>query len=245
MDEAKHIGIVMHSAEGALLCYRTAVFEGIARLGKHNHPTITMSGRAMYHSLDYWARLDLPALRAIFAEDAAAVAAAGADFFVLPDNTAHIALESPGPDFAIPCLHIAEVVGDFAQARGFAKVGILGTNWTMEGPVYQGAMARRSIDRAIPGEAARKVIHDTIMDEYCMGVFEPSKTEFLQREIESLAAEGCDAVALVCTELPIVLNNENSALPVIDSTRLLAAAAVEVAIGARPMPEWRGGPIGG
>ncbi|MEM8697456.1 MAG: amino acid racemase [Pseudomonadota bacterium] len=245
MVETKHVGIVMHSAEGALLCYRTAVFEGIARLGAHHHPTITMSGRAMYHSLDHWDRLDLPALRAIFAEDAAAVAAAGADFFVLPDNTAHIALESPGPDFAIPCLHIAEVVGDVARARGFAKVGVLGTNWTMEGPVYKGALARRSIDRAIPGEAARTVIHDTIMDEYCMGVFDPAKTEFLQREIESLAKDGCDAVALVCTELPIVLTDENSALPVIDSTRLLAEAAVDVAIGARPMPEWRGGPVDG
>lgn len=243
MAEASHVGIVLHSAEGALLCYRTAVFEGIAKLGPHNHPTITMSGRAMHHSLDLWDRLDLPALRTIFAEDAAAVAAAGADFFILPDNTAHIALESPGPDFAIPCLHIAEAVGDAARDRGFRKVGVLGTNWTMEGPVYKGALARRSIDRAIPEKAARAVIHDTIMDEYCMGVFEPAKTAFLQREIEKLADSGCDAVALVCTELPIVLNDENSALPVIDSTRLLAKAAVEVAIGERPMPEWRGGPV--
>ncbi|QLC23490.1 amino acid racemase [Parasphingopyxis sp. CP4] len=235
----------MHSAEGALLCYRTAVFEGIAKLGSHNHPTITMSGQAMYHSLDLWDLLDLPALRAIFAEDAASVAAAGADFFVLPDNTSHLALESAGPDFAIPCLHIAEVVGDAARDRGYGKVGILGTNWTMEGSVYEGAMARRSIDRAIPDEAARKVIHDTIMDEYCMGEFDPAKTEFLQAEIELLAEQGCDAVALVCTELPIVLNDGNSALPVIDSTRLLARAAVEVAIGERPMPGWRGGPLNG
>ena len=239
----KHIGIVMHSAEGALLCYRTAVFEGIAKLGTHNHPTITMSGQAMYHSLDLWDRLDLPALRAIFAEDAASVAAAGADFFVLPDNTSHLALESDGPDFAIPCLHIAEVVGDVALDRGYGKVGILGTNWTMEGSVYEGAMARRSIDRSIPGETARKIIHDTIMDEYCMGEFDPAKTAFLQAEIELLADQGCDAVALVCTELPIVLNDGNSALPVIDSTRLLARAAVEVAIGERPMPSWRGGPL--
>ncbi|WP_218135012.1 aspartate/glutamate racemase family protein [Parasphingopyxis algicola] len=245
MNETHDIGIVMHSAEGALLCYRTAVFEGIARLGTHHHPTITMSGQAMYHSLGHWDRLDLPALRAIFAADASAVAAAGADFFVLPDNTAHIALEAPGESFAIPCLHIAEVVGDFAAANGFAKVGILGTNWTMEGPVYAGAFDRRSIDRAIPGEAARATIHDTIMDEYCMGEFRPERTAFLEREIEGLARQGCDAVALVCTELPIVLTDDNSPLPVIDSTRLLAKAAVDVALGDRPMPEWRGGPVCG
>lgn len=243
--DVKDIGIVMHSAEGALLCYRTTVFEGIALLGAHNHPTITMSGKAMYHSLDFWDRFDLPALRAIFAADIAAVAAAGADFFVLPDNTAHIALEAPGEPFAIPCLHIAEVVGGFAQDNGFKKVGVLGTNWTMEGPVYAGALERRSIGRAIPGEAARAVIHDTIMDEYCLGVFEPEKTAFLEGEIEMLAAQGCDAVALVCTELPIILSNENSILPVIDSTRLLAKAAVAVAVGEKPMPSWRGGPVAG
>ncbi len=113
-----HIGILAHSAEGATLCYRTAWLEGIARLGPHMHPEITLTGVAMHHSLDAWERDDRQALRAIFMADAAKLAAAGADFFVLPDNTAHIALEAPGKPFPIPALHIAEVVADQTQREG-------------------------------------------------------------------------------------------------------------------------------
>src|SRR3546814_6855590 len=106
----KHIGILAHSAEGATLCYRTAWMEGVRRLGAHNHPEITLTGTAMYQALDAWERRDLPSLRALFMGDARKLASAGADFFVLPDNTAHIALEAPGEPFPIPCLHIGEVV---------------------------------------------------------------------------------------------------------------------------------------
>ena len=118
MTNMLHIGILAHSAEGATLCYRTAWLEGIARLGPHNHPEITLTGIAMHHALDAWERGDLQTLRAIFMADAAKLAAAGADFFVLPDNSAHIALEAPGQPFPIPCLHIAEVVARPAAERG-------------------------------------------------------------------------------------------------------------------------------
>ena len=104
----KHIGILAHSAEGATLCYRTAWMEGVRRLGAHMHPEITLTGVAMAEVLDDWESNNLPALRAVFMRDADKLAAAGADFFVCPDNTAHIALESPGEPFPIPCLHIAE-----------------------------------------------------------------------------------------------------------------------------------------
>ncbi|HWT13768.1 MAG TPA: aspartate/glutamate racemase family protein, partial [Allosphingosinicella sp.] len=110
----KHIGILAHSAEGATLCYRTAWLEGVRRLGAHNHPEITLTGIAMAPTLKLWEAGDLAALRALFSADAAKLAAAGADFFVLPDNTAHIALEAPGDPFPIPCLHIGEVVADQA-----------------------------------------------------------------------------------------------------------------------------------
>lgn len=242
--EEKHIGIVMHSAEGALLCYRTAVFEGIALMGPHNHPEITMTGIAMHHALEAWDEGDLETLRAIFAADAAKAKAAGADFFVLPDNTAHIALEAPGETLPLPCLHIAEVVGDEAAAHGFKKLGILGTRWTMEGPVYAGACERRGMAWAVPEADMRAELHRIIMDELCLGIFEPGSIATFERAIEDLEEEGCDAVALVCTEIPLIVGDENSALPVLDSTRLLAKAAVEVALGARPMPMWRGGPIG-
>jgi aspartate racemase len=241
---ALHIGILAHSGEGAALCYRTAVHEGIRRMGPHNHPEITLTGVAMHEALAAWDRLDLAALRAIFAADAAKLAAAGADFFVLPDNSAHRALEAPGEPFAIPCLHIAEVVAEQAANDGHDRIGILGTRWTMEGPVYPAALGRRSIGWTIPDETDRAIVHDIIMDELCLGLFRDEARREFQRIIREFAEDGCDAVALVCTEIPLLIEPRDSPLPTLDSTRLLARTAVDVALGDRPMPGWRGGPLG-
>jgi aspartate racemase len=239
----KHIGILAHSFEGATLCFRTACFEGVERLGAHMHPEITMTCSAMALVLDAWERGDKEQLRRFFMRDAQKLAAAGAEFFVCPDNTAHIALESPGEPFPIPCLHIGEVVADRAQRDGRNKVGILGTKWTMTGPVYPGAFGRRGIGWAIPDEADRKTIDDIIFGELCLGVFTEQSRDAYLRIIDKLTNEGCDAVALVCTEIPLLITEDVSPLPILDSTRLLARAAVAAAVGDRPMPQWRGGPI--
>jgi aspartate racemase len=239
----KHIGILAHSAEGATLCYRETWMEGVRRLGPHRHPEITMTGAAMASLLDAWEANDLPILRAAFMRDVQKLAAAGADFFVCPDNTAHIALESAGEPFPIPCLHIGEVVADQALRDGRRKVGILGTKWTMNGPVYPGALGRCGIEWAIPDEADRETIDDIIFGELCLGVFTEESRDRYVRIIGKLAEEGCDAVALVCTEIPLLITEDVSPLPILDSTRLLARAAVAVAIGDVPMPEWRGGPL--
>ncbi len=240
----KHIGILAHSFEGATLCFRTACLEGVKRLGPHLHPEITMTCSPMALVLEAWDRGDNAALRQFFMDDARKIAAAGAEFFVLPDNTAHIAMESPGEPFPIPGLHIGEVVAEKARRDGRTKVGILGTNWTMTGPVYPGALGRRGMGWAIPDEADRKQIHDIIMDELCLGTFKDASRDAYVRIIEKLKADGCDAVALVCTEIPLLITQDVSPLPILDSTRLLAAAAVEVALGERSMPDWRGGPVG-
>jgi aspartate racemase len=239
----KHIGILAHSAEGATLCYRETWLEGVRRLGAHRHPEITLTGVAMADALDDWERGNLAALREFFMRDIEKLAAAGADFFVCPDNTAHIALESPGEPFPIPCLHIAEVVVDRAQRDGRRKVGILGTKWTMSGPVYPGAFGRRGIGWAVPDEVERKTIDDIIFGELCLGVFTRASRDAYVRIIGKLADQDCDAVALVCTEIPLLITEEVSPLPILDSTRLLAWAGVAVAIGEWPMPEWRGGPV--
>jgi aspartate racemase len=214
-------------------------------MGAHDHPQITLTGVGMKDSLDAWERGDLETLRGLFAKDVERLAAAGADFFILPDNTAHIALEADGALFALPGLHIAEVVADRALADGRHKVGILGTDWTMTGPVYPGALGRRGLDWAVPDEADRKIVHDIIFDELCLGHFTEASRQAYRVVIEKFAAAGCDCVALVCTEIPLLVTAEVSPLPILDSTRLLAVAAVEVALGERPMPSWRGGPPAG
>ena len=240
----KHIGILAHSFEGAGLCFRTACLEGVRRLGPHMHPEITMTCSAMALAMDAWERGDNAHLRALFAIDAAKLAAAGADFFVCPDNTAHIALESPGEPFAIPGLHIGEVVADEARRRGFSKIGILGTKYTMNGPVYPGALGRRGMDWAVPSGEDQATVNRIIFDELCLGEFRDESRAAYVRIIEGLARDGCDAVALVCTEIPLLVTPEVSPLPTLDSTRLLAAAAVAVAVGEQPMSDWRGGRVG-
>ena len=241
----KHIGILAHSFEGATLCFRTACLEGVAQLGPHMHPHVTMTCAPMALVLDAWERGDNAVLRPFFGEDADRLAAAGADFFVCPDNTAHIALESPGEPFPLPGLHIGEVVAEHALRDGRRRVGILGTKYTMNGPVYSGAFGRRGLDWAVPGEDDQALVNRVIFDELCLGVFTDESRSAYVGIIERLADQGCDCVALVCTEIPLLISADDSPLPILDSTRLLAHAAVEVAIGERPMPQWRGGPVGG
>ena len=239
----KHIGILAHSFEGATLCFRTACLEGVRQMGSHMHPEITMTCSPMSLLLEAWERSDNQTLRAAFMDDARKLAAAGCDFFVCPDNTAHIALEAPGEPFPIPALHIGELVAEQAKRDGRTKVGILGTRFTMTGPVYPGALGRRLIYWAVPDEADRIIIDDIIFNQLCLGVFTDEARQAYVSVIDKLKAEGCDAVALVCTEIPLLITQDVSPLPLLDSTRLMAAAAVEVAIGKRPMPDWRGGPV--
>ena len=238
-----HIGILAHSFEGATLCFRTACLEGVKRLGPHMHPEITMTCSAMALVLDAWERGDNQQLRAFFMEDAKKLAAGGCDFFACPDNTAHIALESEGEPFSIPGLHIGEVVAEQAKRDDRRKVGILGTKYTMTGPVYPGALGRRGIEWAVPDEGDRKIVDDIIFGELCLGTFTEQSRDGYVRIIDKLKDEGCDAVALVCTEIPLLITQEVSPLPILDSTRLLAVAAVEVAVGERSMPDWHAGPV--
>ena len=111
-----------------------------------------------------------------------------------------------------------------------------------DGARLPGALGRREIEWLIPDEADRKLIHHVIFDELCLGEFNESRAMPMCGLSRRWPDNGCDAVALVCTEIPLLITADVSPLPVLDSTRLLARAAVDVAIGERPMPEWRGGP---
>lgn len=239
----KHIGILAHSADGAALCFLEMCREGARRLGVHMHPEVTLSILPMGEVLDAWERMDLPAVNALLARTRQRLADARCDFFVCPDNTAHIAFEASAPDWPLPGLHIAEIVARRALADGRKCVGLLGTKWTMDGPVYRDACSRAGIELRVPPEADRALINNTIFDELCQGVVaDASRAQFI-RIIEELQASGCDAVALSCTEIPLLVTPEVSPLPTLDSTRLLAWEAVATALGERPLPTWRGGPL--
>ncbi|MEU4212306.1 amino acid racemase [Streptomyces sp. NPDC026206] len=241
----KHLGILAHSAEGAALCFRTFCRQGFAELGPHENPDVTLDFIALARSMPAWDAGEHDTIRATLSESADRLAAAGADFFVCPDNTAHMALERPGPGLALPGLHIAEVVADQAARDGRGRVGVLGTRYLMDGPVYREALARRGIAAEVPGADDRRIVNEVIFEELLNGILsERSRQEYV-RIIGELAGRGCDAVALVCTEIPLLVTPEVSPLPTLDSTRLLAHAAFDVAVGRAEPPTWRGGPVGG
>lgn len=241
--DMKHIGILGHSAEGAALCFLTAVHEGEARLGEHAHPEITLTILPLAEAMPRWETNDFAAVRAILAASCAKLAAAGADFFVCPDNTAHLALELDAAPLPLPGLHIADIVTETARERGFRRVGLLGTTWTMEGATYANAFGRASLEHRVPSAAERHAMNAIIFDELVRGRFDESSRKRVVAMIENLKREGCDCVALSCTEIPLLIAQEVSPLPILDSTRLLAKAAVEVALGKRAFPAWAGGPV--
>lgn len=237
-----HIGILAHSADGAALCFLEIVREASRRLGPHQHPEITLSILSMGDVLERYERGDLATVKAHLMHTADRLTAAGCDFFVCPDNTAHMALDVPGEPLPLPGLHIAEVVAQRAKEEKRACVGLLGTRWTMEGPVYFAAFSRRDITMRTPGPRDRAMVDEIIFDELCQGLLtENSRAEYV-RVIEELKSRGCDAVALSCTEIPLLITPDVSPLPTLDSTRLLAREAVAVAVANRK-PVWRGGPL--
>ena len=240
----KTIGIVAHSAEGAGLCFLTACREGQAILGAHRHPTIVLSAIPMGLSLDAWESGDHETVGKWLTRGVEQVAAAGADFFVCPDNTAHLVLERIADSLPIPGVHIAEVVAKEMKAAGWKSAALLGTRWTMNGSVYADALARQDLTRLLPNAADQQAINRAIFEELCQGQFLPATTARFQQVIGDLRQAGADCVILGCTEIPLIITPDNSPLPVLDSTRLLARCAVEVAIADAPLPAGGWIPLG-
>jgi len=226
-----HIGIVACSAEGASLCYRTICFEAGALLGHHAHPEVSLHGLSLADYEACLGRGDWPGVADLMLASADKLAKAGADFLIAPDNTIHAAFAYVEPLSPLPWLHIAEVVAGEAAARGFSRLGLLGTRWLVDSDVYPEMLGARGIDCLRPARAQRDEINRIIMDELVEGVFRPEAVAAHQRVIADLGAEGADAVILGCTEIPLIINDENSPLPVLDSTRLLARAALVRAVG--------------
>lgn len=226
----KHIGIVACSAEGAALCYRTICSEALAVVGKNDHPRITLDSIPMARWMPPFDAGDSAGVARIMLDSTRLLASAGADFAICPDNSAHIAWDHVQAGTPIPWLHIARVVGEEARRRGFRRVGILGTRFTMGGPVYRDAFAALQIETVVPDAADAAVVDRIIFAELVDGVFTDASRETYNRVIARLADRGCDAVALACTEIPLLVRSEEAALPTLDSTRLLARAALREAL---------------
>lgn len=225
----KHIGIVGVSYEGAALCYRTICQEGKDWLGLYEHPQVTMH---TFNLNDYKKpsdadRWDLVGERIL--DSAKILAGAGCEFLICPDNTVHVSIDAVIDQSPLPWLHIAEEAAREAEAKGFRSVGILGTQPLMEGPVYPRKLEKRAIRSQTPDLTARQHVHKYIVEELIYGTVLPDTRKYFQGLIEKFAQDGCDAVVLGCTEIPLLIAPEDSVLPTLDSTRLLARAALREA----------------
>jgi aspartate racemase len=225
----KHIGIVAVSAEGAALCYRTICLEGARLLGPHNHPEVSLhcfSLSGYQHLIDCgrWEAVGEQLL-----ESAARLVLAGAELLICPDNTVHQGLDLVRARSPMPWIHIAEEVVAEARRCSLKRLGILGTRFLMEGPVYSSKLKVSGIDYRIPDAPQRQRINQIIYNELVYARILPQSLEYFQDIIRELAGEGCDGVALACTEIPLLISQAESPLPILDSTRILARAALRQA----------------
>jgi aspartate racemase len=225
-----HIGIVACSAEGAALCYRTVCIEGAQLIGPHDHPEISMHTHSLASYVKCLDRGDWQGVGELMLSSANKLAKIGAHFLICPDNTIHQALPYVQPRSPLPWLHIAEVVAEQAVQRGHRRLGITGTRWLVDSEVYPQKFAARGLSYVRPNAGERDEINRIIMEELVYGIFKPDAVAYFQRLMGRMKTEGCDAVVLGCTEIPLIMNDSNSPLPTLDSTRLLARAALRLAV---------------
>jgi aspartate racemase len=226
----KHIGIVAVSAEGAALCYRTVCVESAGLLGRHGHPEVTMH---TYSLADYMRHIDAgrwDAVGEMLLSSAEKLRKAGAALLICPDNTAHQALDIVRDRSPLPWLHIAEEVATVAVRRRFKHVLVLGTRYLMEAPVYPAKLRPKGIESEIPDAEARERINALTLDELVYGRFEEPARSYFKQVIREAQGRRCDAVILGCTEFPMLIGDADSPLPTLDSTRILARAALRAAV---------------
>ena len=226
---SQHIGIVACSAEGAALCYRTICVEGAALFGPHNHPEVSMHTYALARYMDLFHAENWEGVADLMVASAEKLAQIGADFLICPDNTIHRVMPQVRSRCSLPWLHIAECVLADAAEKGFTRIGLTGTKFLMESDVYPEHLVRPS-----PEERGR--INSIIFDELVYGQFRREALDYFQGVIRRMQAAGCDAVVLGCTEIPLLVRPEDSPLPVLDSTRLLARAVLKKAAAALTAP---------
>ena len=225
-----HIGIVACSTEGAALCYRTISLEGGRVIGRHDHPEMSLHSFSLAEYMKSIDSDDWAGVAELMLRSAEKLAKAGADFLICPDNTIHQAFDLVEHRSPRPWLHIAREVGAEARKSGYKRLAVLGTKYLMEGPVYREALKTAGIEHRVPGPEQRQRINQIIFDELVNGQFLPRSLAYFVEIIRRMKDEGCDAVVLGCTEIPLLVTKEDSPLPILDSTRLLARAAVRKAV---------------
>jgi len=227
---AAHIGIIGCSIPGSALCYRELCEYASTVMGQYQHPQVTLSTIPMAAYMPHFQPLDPPALAKLLLESTRIVAAAGAKFAICPDNSCHLAYDEVVKDSPIPWLHIGSVVVAEAKRRGFQKLGVLGTRFTMQMGLYERAVEGSGLTAQVPPADDQKTVDEIIWNELVHDVVTNDARQKYREVIDRLKSQGCDSVVLGCTEIPLLIADKDSSLPTLDSTRLLARAAVHKAL---------------
>jgi aspartate racemase len=226
----KHIGIVACSYEGAALCYQTICNEGSHFMGEHAHPEVSLHNHPLSEYMKYIEAGDWEGVADLMLSSAEKLSGAGAEFLISPDNTIHQAFPSVIRRSPVHWLHIGAEVAGQAKSSRFGRLLVLGTKFLMEGPVYPEILKEAGIDFRIPVKEQRNRINDIIFRELVYGTIREESKKYFLRIIDEHRSEGCDAVVLGCTEIPLIVLPGESSLPVLDSTRILARAALKHAL---------------
>lgn len=226
----KHIGIVACSYEGASLCYKTICNEGSQYLGEHGHPEISLHNYPLSEYMKFIEPGDWEGVAKLMLSSSEKLYKTGADFLISPDNTIHQAFSFVVRKSPLPWLHIGKEVAKVAGEKKFRKTGILGTRFLMEGPVYPEILEEENISFCIPAEEQRFRINEIIFKELVYGIINDISKKYFLDVIAEFKSRGCDSVILGCTEIPLIVLREDSPLPILDSTRILARAALLYAL---------------
>jgi aspartate racemase len=227
----KHIGIVACSYEGAALCYQTICNEGSQYLGEHSHPEVSLHNYPLNEYMKFIISGDWGGVAELMLSSSEKLHKIGADFLISPDNTIHQSFSIVAERSPLPWLHIGEEVAKYAEINNLKKTGILGTKFLMEGPVYPEILENRNINHFVPSEKQRLKINDIIFNELVYGIITKESKDYFLNVINDLKSKGCDSIVLGCTEIPLIVLPEDSSLPLLDSTRILARAALKYALG--------------
>lgn len=227
----KTIGLIGGLSWESSAQYYRLINEGVkARLGGLH------SARVLMLSLDFapiaalQASGDWEVLDAQMAKAATSLAAGGADMLLICANTMHLCAEAVETATDVPLLHIADPAIAAIQAAGYERVGLLGTAFTMEKPFYTGRMAAAGIEAIVPSDADRAIVHRIIYDELVQGAIRAESRAEYRRIIAALVAEGAEAIVLGCTEIMLLVEKSDSAVPLFDTLTLHVEAAVAMAL---------------
>jgi aspartate racemase len=228
--KSKHIGIVACSVEGAALCLREIATYSLGLMGEHMHPQVTLSCIAMGEWMPAFNRGNHEDVAEFMLRETEIVAKAGAQLAICPDNSAHLAFKHVAARSPIPWLHIAEEVAKAAVRQGYRHAALLGTRFTMSGPVYPEMFQKHALEISAPTDVDKKIVDDIIFKELVNGIFSEASRLRYNEVIYRMKLRGCDSVILGCTEIPLLVRSDDCPLPALDSTRLLARAAVDAAL---------------